>query len=946
MWIVVFGLRERKRATTMTNYSRAKTAPIVALSFVLALGAPSTLAQDDSDATLSDDTPDVAVAETDPDSIEELVIVGRLYDAAKDVVSERMDRDVPVDFVDSESISRVGDSDVASALRRLPGLTLVEDKFVYVRGLGERYSSAQLNGSVVPSPDITRNVLPLDIFPADLVESLAVHKGFAPELTASFGGGSVDIRTKKIPESFVLSAELKTGWSSAGRNGLTYPGGSNDRWGSDDETRALPANLESAIETFRGNFTPLNIWRTVVNGPVPRSIEDARVVNRSLATYLNRDIDLEPKELANDLEGDFLVGQRIYFTDQWDVGMMMLGSYSNDWRLKERINRRITNPNTDYSETRRTVNEVDVTLSLNAGTRITDDHEIGAMAMLLRNTEDDAATTRTCVQGQFNDCLDTGSPVQGRIYSIRFEQRELELKQIDGSHTLGLDTIDRLPNALLFLDRIEDSKLTWYYTDAVATTSIPNEVRIGGQEPLDGPNGNPEEFRIRSTGSAADFRFSDLEDQAESYGWDISVPFIGVVFDLELSGGYDYLRKVRNYKQVSLGLGSTDASFRSVSAGSPSEVFSDENIMNPELNINLLLGVGEFGSESYIAANVVEGGYGKFDLFFQEKWRLSGGVRKEVFTQFSLPVDYLEFDSSRVGLNTEEDVNAFVETILQSEEFYPSLALTRSMDGLWDTEQVQLRFVVSRTVARPDIRETSASTYIDPITEARVRGNPELDVSDLTNFDFRFELFWLNGDNLTTSLFYKDIEQPIETVQGGATEDNVRFNFVNAESAYVYGIEVEWLKSLGFARAFLGDWTDLFYFSGNGTLSTSEINIPPGAGVGNITNQTRRMTQQSNWVANFQLGFDSTDTKHAATIVYNAFGERIYFAGIDGLPDGYEQPFHGLDVVYSWYPTNNVTVKARVKNILNSSVKVEQGDVSIIEQTIGSTVLINVSWDL
>lgn len=946
MRTVVPGLIERKRTTSMNYYCRANTAFTVALSFALTFSAPTIIAQNESDEESGKDAEDVAVGSADPGAMEELVIIGRLYDAAKDVVHERMERDVPVDFVDSESISRVGDSDVAAALRRLPGLTLVEDKFVYVRGLGERYSSAQLNGSTVPSPDITRNVLPLDIFPADLVESLAVHKGFAPELTAAFGGGSVDIRTKKIPESFVLSVEVKTGWNSGGREGLTYPGGGEDRWGIDDETRAIPFKIEDAIETFRGNFAPLNIWRTVVNGTVPHSVEDARAVNRSLATFLNRDIDLKRKELSNDLEGDFLVGHRIYFSDQWDVGLMMLGSYSNDWRVKERTNRRITNPSTDYSETQRTVDEVDVTLSLNAGMRLTDDHEIGAMAMLLRNTEDDASSTRTCVQGQFNDCLDTGSPVQGRIYSIRFEQRELELKQLDGTHSLGADTIDRLPNYLLFLDRFEGAEMTWYYTDAVATTAIPNEVRVGGQEPLDAPNGTPLEFRVRSTGSAADFRFSDLEDQSESYGWDVTIPFIGNAYDLELSGGYDYLRRVRNYKQVSLGLGSTDADFRSVSAGMPSEVFSDENIMNPELNINLLLGVGEFGSESYIAAHVVEGGYGKFDLLFQEKWRLSGGVRKELFTQFSLPVDYLEFDSSRVGLNTQEDVDAFVETILQTEEFYPSLALTRTLDGLWDTEQVQMRFVVSRTVARPDIRETSASTYIDPITEARVRGNPQLEVSDLTNFDFRFELFWFNGDNLTTSLFYKDIAKPIETVQGGATEDNVRFNFVNAESAYVYGIEVEMLKSLGFARELLGDWTDLFYVSGNGTLSTSEINIPPGAGVGNITNQTRRMTQQSDWVLNLQLGFDSTDSKHAATLVYNAFGERIYFAGIDGLPDGFEKPFHGLDMVYFWYPTDNVTVKGRVKNILNSSVTVDQGDVSIIEQTIGSTVLVNVSWNL
>ena len=278
---------ELKRRTSMKNYCRANTTSIFALSFALAFGASTILAQDEAREEPSDDSEeDVAVGTAGPGAMEELVIIGRLYDAAKDVVSERMERDVPVDFVDAESISRVGDSDVAAALRRLPGLTLVEDKFVYVRGLGERYSSAQLNGSSVPSPDITRNVLPLDIFPADLVESLAVHKGFAPELTAAFGGGSVDIRTKKIPESFVLSAELKTGWNSGSRDGLTYRGGAEDRWGIDDETRALSSKIEDAIETFRGNFAPLNIWRTVVNGQVPRSIEDARAVNRSLATFL------------------------------------------------------------------------------------------------------------------------------------------------------------------------------------------------------------------------------------------------------------------------------------------------------------------------------------------------------------------------------------------------------------------------------------------------------------------------------------------------------------------------------------------------------------------------------------------------------------------------------------------------------------------------------------
>lgn len=80
--------------------------------------------------------------------------------------------------------------------------------------------------------------------------------------------------------------------------------------------------------------------------------------------------------------------------------------------------------------------------------------------------------------------------------------------------------------------------------------------------------------------------------------------------------------------------------------------------------------------------------------------------------------------------------------------------------------------------------------------------------------------------------------------------------------------------------------------------------------------------------------------------MYNAFGERIYFAGIDGLPDGFEQPFHAFDLVYTWFPTESMTFKARIKNILDASVQVDQGDVTVIEQTVGTSILIDFSYNL
>ena len=114
-----------------------------------------------------------------------------------------MNDEVVTDLLGADMINRIGDSTVAAALRRISGISLVNDKFVYVRGLGERYSSATLNGAVVPSPDLTRNVLPMDIFPTSIVEALEVQKSYSAEKHASFGGGSVNIRTKSIPDALL-----------------------------------------------------------------------------------------------------------------------------------------------------------------------------------------------------------------------------------------------------------------------------------------------------------------------------------------------------------------------------------------------------------------------------------------------------------------------------------------------------------------------------------------------------------------------------------------------------------------------------------------------------------------------------------------------------------------------------------------------------------------------
>jgi TonB-dependent receptor len=302
-----------------------------------------------------------------------------------------------------------------------------------------------------------------------------------------------------------------------------------------------------------------------------------------------------------------------------------------------------------------------------------------------------------------------------------------------------------------------------------------------------------------------------------------------------------------------------------------------------------------------------------------------------------VPIDPLEFDPDIGIISIPDDELADYAT--EDDDYYPSLALTWMRPDFW-ADDFQLRLGWSETVARPDLREISDATYIDPLTEARIQGNPELVDSNLSNFDLRAEWFFTGGDNLTVSLFYKDIEDPIETVEEAGTDDDIVLSFINADSAEIYGIEFEGLKTLGFLSG--GGWTDAFFVAGNLTLSDSEITI--GNAAPNLTNDKRPMTQHSDFVVNFQLGYDSPNAMHSASLAYNMYSERIFFAGRFGADDAKEQPFDSLDLIYSFHPTEKLSLKLRLQNLLDEDIVIEQGGVEVLTQTVGLTTKLDLTY--
>ncbi|MDO3380654.1 TonB-dependent receptor domain-containing protein [Gilvimarinus algae] len=895
---------------TMTTKRSQLSLAIIAASAAMFSGQSAVAQSDDDDAGLS--SPPSIQAPV----IEEVLTIGRLQSASDSIVDERLEQAFAADVLGFDQISRAGDADVASALSRVTGLTVVDDQYVYVRSLGERYSSTQLNGAAVPSPELTRNVLPLDLFPSSIVKTLKVQKAFSPDLPATFGGGNVNIRTKGIPDDVVFDVSIGTGWDTANEDdGIFYAGGDIDN--------GVPDALSRAITLYQGNITTNEIAQSMVGqgqSVSPEVRAQAQQINRDLMLSLNRDVEITPQSLDPDYGGKLSLGNSWYLGDDWRVGALANLSYDHEWRNKNQEKKGIGNPDTVNSDVQRTFEEVRQLAAINAGVSFQERHTIEASGFYITNVEDQASISKGF---DANNTQADGSQVLD--YKTRYEERRLTVGQLTGDHAFDLR----------FGDVMDEVNVDWYYSDSTAETAIPNEVNIQASNRLNPQTGELITTRLLSTTNMTTFGFLQLEDSVRSYGWDVELPLNFGDNLLTFTGGYDYSDKARAYYGYTAAINAPGVS-GDVLTGTPGVVLSDENLASLDNNFDLTMDPG-LGKESYIAAQMTDAAYGMFDLNIDYVWRITGGVRYEDFRQAVLPVDLLDYTGESIEDLNEELSKEDQNYAIKDDGWYPSLAVTFMNQGFMGADDFQVRASVAQTVVRPDLREVSDVQYLDPELDVRVVGNPNLDYSELDHFDLRTEWFYAGGDNFTISLFYKDIANPIEQARQPGSDDDILLTYYNAVSGEIYGLEFEGLKDIGAG----------FFVSGNLTLSDSEIVSPDGQG---FTNIKRRMTGQSEYVMNAQLGFDSPDGMHTASLLYNVFGDRVYYASVlNGHDDAYEQPYHSLDLVYTFYPTETLSMKLKFSNILGQDREFEQVNsageaVTILKQEQGTGIGLDLKY--
>ena len=851
--------------------------------------------------------------------VESVVVIGRLIDAQESLTLERFEAPVSADFLGSEVISRAGDSDIAAALRRVPGITLVDGKFVYVRGLGERYSSVLVNGAAVPSPDLTRSVVPLDILPTSMVESIKIQKSPSPEATAAFGGGMIDIRTKNVPDGPVASFDFGYGFNSTSDDeGLSSSAGGSP----------MPQTLRGAMDTYQGDISISNILADLRAVDPLTPLSQAEAIHQNLINSLDQNVRIRDENLDPDVGLKLALGNAWYFGEDDDVtfGVLFNGTYNEKWRNADQYRELVGNPDTSYSYIDRTVYEERAIASLQLGVDFTTDHSIQLSSYSIRNDEDEASISRG---------YDSNNqyPDQSVSYLTRLQERDLTINQISGSHAF-LETLDFIGRPL---ERwgMQDLTIDWIYSDSSAETDIPNATTFQAGALLDSATGQQLSTGLLPTATAGQFQFLELDDEQESWGGDVNLPLDLDNMVLKLSGGWWGSRKSREYSQYYVNLNAIGVQ-ETVLSGSPGDVLEAGNATVAN-SFDLSLG-SNFGTESYVAAQNVDAAYGSID-FDWETWRFMVGARWEDYQQTVLPVDLLDYSGVSIFNLQTALLDPNQRLAIREDDVFGSAALTYNGTGALGSADYQLRASYGQTIVRPDLREVADVVYIDPELGIRVKGAPGLTSSPIENFEIRSEFYYGRGDNFTVSLFYKDIDSPIEQINQAGPDSDIVLSFANAKSGEVTGLELEGLMILP-AGLFL---------SGNMTVSESEVeldrDIPTIA-----TNLKRPMTGHSEWVFNTTLGWDSNNGIHGAYLNYNSFGERIWYAGTEGNDDAYEQPFGSLGIVYKYFPTDHMQFEFSLDNILDEDREFKQknieGDVArVLVQDVGVSFGASVVWN-
>lgn len=797
-------------------------------------------------------------------------------------IEERKESANVAEVMGQEQMVKSGDSTAASALTRSPGLTIVDGRFAYVRGMGDRYSATLLNGSGLPSTEPEKRVVPLDLFPTALIDTMSVQKSFSPDMPAEFGGGMVDVRTRRMPVAPLFSVQLSGAW----RGGVTLEEGDvgavgpTDFLGFGQDFRQIPDEVAEAssegVLKEAGRFTPDGYTR-----------EELVALGESMPKHWQYDhLDIPPN-----------AGLSLAAGRRWSLGSLDLGGlvglvYDNSWNLDEGTRKvysvdsgeLILKRATTYRETSNTVR---LGGGVTLGAEWTGGQYVQSTTLYSHSGSANAATWLAD---------DAGGDDDSRSYRTQWSDRQLFYEQV-GAHVILGPVLTDARYAYSVAEGHEPDLREWTY----------NVLDDGDY--------------LATGGGSITQRYSDLIDRAHDARLDLTLPFLAFQSEQKLGlGGQMVLRdRAAGTRRYEYDFNATEGFDLTQTAES---LVTDDNLgaADDADTGYLIFQENTATTDDYTATQEVFAGYAMADMTWHPRFRTLLGARLESSAQAVVTAEPFAADDT-------EPVRADLTTL----DVLPAATITLGL-GKDEPDSLQLRAGYGRTVSRPELREMSEAAFYDYRTHRLLIGNPDLQRATIENVDARLEWYPAEGESVSVGGFFKYLDHPIESVVAVSAVSGSVGTFANATSAIVAGGELDVRKGM----TFLPGAAKYLYVAANGAIIHSEVDLSDSGG--DQTSENRPLQGQSPWVVNAQLGWDHEPTGTSLSFLYNVFGPRITEVGSSGIPDTWEEPVHRLDFLATQELGQSFKVRVKATNLLDWPSRTITGSEVSDESSEGWTV--------
>ncbi len=798
--------------------------------------------------------------------------------------------DLIANGISADQIRKSQDSDAAEVIRRVPGITLADGKFVIVRGLSERYNSVLLNGSPAPSFEATKRSFSFDAIPSGMIESIMIYKSPAPELPADFAGAVIDINTKEVADRNDFKISYSSGLvqnTSFKKDFQKYDAGKFDFLGIDDGTRDFPKQLTSAE-----NMANLYKWpnSTAYYSRMDSLQSISRAFNKNWNTHtVSPFLD---QSISATLQRRFVLG-KVSVGNITSLNYKHSSNFNSihraDYFDYDQINNKI---NYAYDFTDNTyVQEASLGLVHNWIFIFGDNQKIGFRNLLSNLGENKTVQREGYDVYNSKDLLGT---------NLRFNQRLIYTGQLEGKHTFNNNY----------------THLNWNAGLSYTSNNDPDNRRYSYSRPIDSPDSIQYSFDVDNKPSV--YYGGRLTQKLRERDKNAKIDLIQDVYTnisehpVQFKAGAFIEYKNREFSTRKVGVvAPRGTKYLKVSGiNEPVEnLLIDENFYYDPNTPNITGFAYKDGTDpvnNYLAFDKIYAGYLALKLPVGNFLDIYGGVRMESFNRLITGFYPPNRDNEGNILNDSLDIKN--DTI----NFYPSVNVNVKLNA-----KNNIRLSYGKTVNRPEFRENTPSYYEDFELNAIIYGNPDLKTAVINNYDIRYEWYPSPGELISFSAFYKEFTNPIEMFQKPSGTKYAYMPY-NTERAVSKRIEFDMRKSLMFLENIpllrsMKQLTLVF----NTCLIKSEISTNSDF----ARDSVRVMQGQSPYIINVGLFYNNPENRLMVNLNYNRVGKRILFAGTPEIPHTWELPRNSLDLTVEKKIGDHFEVKLGIKDLINDPIR-------------------------